>query len=372
VSALAAVQSGARATFDRAVFEGGQAVGVGVLAGSEVTVTDAVFRRTRRQIRAAPHGSRTITIQLGGRVVLRRVVVEDSEEFGIDVAGGALEATDLVIRDVRPASDARWGVGLVVWAGADAMISRSRIERTGFAGVIVDESTLEATDLVIAEPGAHPTADDRGGFGLVVQRRSTAAMERAEVVRARYAAIGVGFGGSVLDARDVLVHDTESGRGDGFGGGGLVQNASSSVRIENGVFERNRDATIIAWGADVRTELIRVRVSDTLPRSCATTTCVDHGAGTGIGAYLGAHVTATDFVIQRSSLCGVQIATDGAMDLARGRIEDNAFGACVQVDPYDLQRLSADVIYRGNGSNLESTSLPVPSVSEDPLDTPDR
>jgi hypothetical protein len=36
-----------------------------------------------------------------------------------------------------------------------------------------------------------------------------------------------------------------------------------------------------------------------------------------------------------------------------------AIGACVQVDGYDLTRLSDEVEFRDNESNLDTTSLPV-------------
>ena len=38
-------------------------------------------------------------------------------------------------------------------------------------------------------------------------------------------------------------------------------------------------------------------------------------------------------------------------------------GACVQVEGYEVQRLSDAVIYRDNGVNLEATDLPLPEPS---------
>ena len=46
------------------------------------------------------------------------------------------------------------------------------------------------------------------------------------------------------------------------------------------------------------------------------------------------------------------------LDLAEGVISGAAIGACVQSDGYDLGRLSVE--YRDNGTNLDTTELPVP------------
>ncbi len=49
------------------------------------------------------------------------------------------------------------------------------------------------------------------------------------------------------------------------------------------------------------------------------------------------------------------------MDLRAGLVSECAIGACVQVDDYDLGRLTEDVEYRDNETNLDVTRLPIPS-----------
>ena len=56
------------------------------------------------------------------------------------------------------------------------------------------------------------------------------------------------------------------------------------------------------------------------------------------------------------------VAYDGGLDLMSGEIRESTIGACVQVDDYDFSRLTTDVLYVDNGTNLETTSLPIPSV----------
>ena len=86
-----------------------------------------------------------------------------------------------------------------------------------------------------------------------------------------------------------------------------------------------------------------------------------------------------DFRVRGAETCGVFVSPDPTLaevgpvasappsvDLRNGVVEQSAIGACVQVDGYDLSRLNQGVEYRDNGTNLETTSLPVPGQVELP------
>ena len=49
-----------------------------------------------------------------------------------------------------------------------------------------------------------------------------------------------------------------------------------------------------------------------------------------------------------------------------GDVFGSAIGACVQVDGYDVDRLTNDVRYFDNETNLQATTLPVPEAIEVP------
>jgi hypothetical protein len=68
-------------------------------------------------------------------------------------------------------------------------------------------------------------------------------------------------------------------------------------------------------------------------------------------------------------MLSVLAGAETGMDLAVGEVVDCAIGACIQVEGYDVSRLSADVAYRDNVANLAATSLPIPQAAEglDPL-----
>ena len=65
--------------------------------------------------------------------------------------------------------------------------------------------------------------------------------------------------------------------------------------------------------------------------------------------------------------CGVlvaappELAGTASLDLSEGTVSSAEIGACVQVEGYDLGRLTSGVAYTDNLANLESTSLPVPA-----------
>jgi len=92
--------------------------------------------------------------------------------------------------------------------------------------------------------------------------------------------------------------------------------------------------------------------------------CVDCPIGAmtqGSGIVLGDYPTVAlrRFHLADSALCAVHFIS-GELDLGGGLVEANRIGLCVEEPDYDLSRLMNDVRYLDNGTNLETTSLPVP------------
>ncbi len=157
--------------------------------------------------------------------------------------------------------------------------------------------------------------------------------------------------------------DTRPAVADGFWGRGL-EAVGASVEIERALFESQHEvALIFSQGAAT---LRDVQVRGTLERGCADVACSDQPGGIGIGVYDDARVSVDGFTLDDIPLCGVQIARGGSLDLMHGSIRDVAVGACVQVDGYDVSRLSSDVRYDA-GTSIQSTSHYIPAV-DDPLE----
>jgi hypothetical protein len=75
---------------------------------------------------------------------------------------------------------------------------------------------------------------------------------------------------------------------------------------------------------------------------------------------MGGRIRARRFIFANNVLAGVQVAAGGQVDLDDGEIRGSPIGANVQDSGYDVSRLSRSVRYTDNGTNLDSTSLPVP------------
>ena len=121
-----------------------------------------------------------------------------------------------------------------------------------------------------------------------------------------------------------------------------------------------------AISSDTDVELSDVRVSRTTPVECGSDTCPELSAGTGLGAYAGAMLSVERFVIEEAALCGVHVALFGDLDLAGGIVSGCLIGACVQVEGYDIARLTGGVRYRDNRTQLDTTELPVPDPATFP------
>jgi len=128
--------------------------------------------------------------------------------------------------------------------------------------------------------------------------------------------------------------------------------------VTRALFERNREAAVVSYGAGTAVRLRDVQVLDTLERECAPG-CA--GSGSGLVALEGGSLEATGFEVRRSALAGIQLARGGTIDLHQGVVAENPVGANVQTEGFDVSRLQDAVVYRDNGRNLDSAMLFVPA-----------
>ena len=341
----------------RAVFEHNRDLGIVVDGTGTTVVEDTVVRDVAPEEVTGTRG-RGIEVAAGATLELRRVVVLDAHEIGVvSWLGGTLFASDLVVRATKPrASDGMMGPGFTV-GRATAECRRCTLEGNWGSGAVTQDADLVLEDAVILNTLADTTGSY--GRGLEVQFSGNVQMRRAAFEGNHEVGIFAGGEGLVVRVEDVSIRDTQSD-GAGFRGRAIETIVGATVEVTRGVFEANREVTLMATDAHLR--LADIRVSDTLPRSCAEDGSCEP-AGSGLGSYGSSTITAERFVIERASLCAVQLARGGAIDLSDGVVRESEFGACVQVDGYDLERLQEEVRYEDNGANLESTTLPVPDPS---------
>ena len=330
-------------------------------AGASLVLEDVVIRDTAPRDTDRTRG-RGLEVSAGATAELRRVLVEQSHEVGlwIHVANAEVTAETLVVRDttVRE-SDGLTGMGITVSETGYLGGSGISVSRSVGAGVILVQGTLSAQNLVIAE-----TDSERDGYfgrGLVVQEEGTVELGRVAVLDNRDVGIFAGGERVSLVVSDLLVSNTLGDRADGMHGRAIEVLELATVAVQRAIIEGNREVALAATTPGASLTATDIVVRGTLPRDCAATTGCEP-TGVGIGAYNGGVVDVSRFLLMGSNLCGAQVAASGSLDLADGAVTDNPIGACVQIDGYDIARLSRNVRYH-NDTDLSATTLPVPSAS---------
>jgi hypothetical protein len=352
----ALAREGARLDVTRSIFaannEGVTAVGDGTIAHLERVVIRGAYRGPMRA------GYSLLTGE-GARTEGARILIDDAHDSGILVDAATLSLSDVVIRDVSALESGEFeGVGIQV-GGGTADVTRTVIERTTVHGVFVGrESRATLTDLVVRDVRIRPR-DELFGRAIGVQAGSVVAVDRARFERASEVAILAVDPGTDVTLTDVVVRDTNGRPTTGDFGRGVVAQQGARVAGARVLVERSREAGILA-SLDATISLRDVVVSDTASNTCETGYCADTPFGYGVAGLSTGSVDLTGFVVRETEICGIFLAAGSNVVLADGEVRRAAIGACVQADGYDLARLTSGVAYRDNGTNLESTRLPVP------------
>jgi hypothetical protein len=161
---------------------------------------------------------------------------------------------------------------------------------------------------------------------------------------------------------DLLVEDTDSDVGGQYGRGLHVQGGGLAI-LTRAEFARARDVGVfVGSGSTVNADALRVEA--VAKRSCvAARTCDDVGGSSLVVVGAGSKAEVTGFSLARSEQCGVELALDGVATLSSGEIVGHVIGACVESANFDLSRLQTAVEYRDNQQKLDSSSLPLPTLT---------
>ena len=411
-------QDGATAELRQSAFLSTPDIGVQVLSGARVTVEDTVIAGTGEGFPGGAGDGIADSVAVfaagGADVTLRRVVIEDSYDEGIAAVGTdvTMRIESSVIRDHVPPEEGGRGGSALLAEAASVTLTKTVVSRTHDLAVVGEDGAhLVLTDVIIRDTrpdlagdiegrgfelhtessgevtrallagnletsmfleggsamledvtitGTRPAeGSGLGGRGLEVQDGAVVTIRRLHVIDNRDVGFFVGGAGAQVEAEDVTVEHTASDAARDNGIGLVVQDgafmAATRVRLAD-----NHSAALMTYYPGARVELREAEIADTLERECAADSCAGNGSGTGVVAVDSASALVEDFTIAGSALCGVLVANGGTADLARGEVRENLVGACVQTESFDFMRLSNDVRYVDNETNLDSTSLPVP------------
>jgi hypothetical protein len=245
-------------------------------------------------------------------------------------------------------------LGILAHERAAVVLDRVRLSTLNGlgAGAIQEGTTLTITDSWIRDPRI--ISETLRAQALELGLGASGSADRFLATGCRGACILVTDAATTLTLGDATITDVTEGL-DERNGRALQAQSGALVMGERVAVARAREVAMLVADAELR--VADLTITDTRETACAPT-C--DSAGIGLGAYIGGVATVTRFRIADNVLAGVQVAEDGAMDLADGVISGHLVGANVQVAGYDVARLSVRVRYESNGTNLDSTELPVP------------
>jgi len=356
------VYLGAELTLARSVVESNTQAGVRVNdPGSVVNVEDCVIRDTASRAEDGTDGQ-GLLVELNATANVQRTLLADNRTVGMHVRGqetdldALLHAEDVVVRDSQPDAMGRWGTGVEAWGTARLELIRAVVERNDNIGVAVDMGATAVIEDVWIRDTDHERVSGRFGQGALL---SGGAVQGTRIVIERSTSMGVLASGpqSEVTLQDLVIRDTRVDAAGAWGRGLHIQ-LGARLELRRALIERNVEAEISAGFAGTTLSASDVVLRATHPSACAT--CPSSIAGHGIVIMAEAAATLSGFSISESPLCGVLLADRAQVDLHHGEVSTSAVGACVQVDGFAAERLADDVIYRDNGTNLQSTSLPVP------------
>lgn len=381
-------------------------------AGSIISVDHFVGRDIREEA-SEPEFARGAYASAGARLELRRALFERNAEAGFAAEGAAtVLASDVVVRDNQGLPDGRYGMGMHGQGGATITLERGYFARNTSVGVSFTEpGVLTADDVVIRDTrlgtgccygrgvhvdgaatvvlrraksigntnagavfedvGTHVTVEDwtisgtlEGGpevnitgIGLIVHRGAAVTVDRAVIEDSRNGGVVVSRPETSLTARDLTIRRTRITDLSRIFGRGLQAQYGATVDLERTLIADTEGTGLFVAPEAASVVGRAIHIVSTSSR-CEGSECT---AGHGVVAYGDAYAMLTDFVVERSSTCGVLLAS-GAVDLADGEVRENAIGVCLQTTPFDVARLEQNVVFVGNETNLDSTTLPVPDA----------
>jgi hypothetical protein len=389
------VFDGASATLRRVLSEGNRVTALhawgSTAAGPapRLTLEDVVVRDTKAGIDTGIVGCALVA---AGEITGTRVLLEASTDAAVLVASDKpvakkrLELSDVAILDTRPRpKDSYRGAALVI-DGGEVTLRRALIEKARSHGIVAGLSVkgdpaprLTLEDLTIRD--ISPDASNgKYGRGLELQD-ATVTLRRAVLERCHDIAALLTTGGETPPAaeiEDLLIQDTGSSPKISFSGLGLVVQKGLSARVRRMTARRNHAVGLLAIQDSTKPEgkldLADIVLQETARSACAAIpegrpdSCVKGGvvSGGGTGLALIGNVSAAlgRFEIHGNALCGIQVVQGAGLSAHDGELHGNAIGVNTGAGVDLGQLLDPSVRLYDNDTNLDSSTLPLPTAAE--------
>lgn len=291
-----------------------------------------------------------------GTMRLERIRVERTAGAAlVATLGATLEAFDAWLAASGDGAGGL-GAGLAAESGARATLSRAVVEGAQSIGLytFAEGARLEATDVVVRDLRGR-ASDGVLGTGLHANRDATLVARRVVVEGARETAATVRGAGSTLELADTVVRRGLGRERDGSLGAAVVAEDSGIAMLER---VRIEDVRFAGLYARTRASIAALDVSlgTVAEAACAATSCPEASGGLGFAAYLdGASISARRFALESCALCGVLVGDGAGVDLAEGEVARAPVGVCLQANGDEVSRWTSSVRYVDVGVPLWAT-----------------
>jgi len=358
---------GGRLEATRLVVERAREVGIFLLGvGTSAVVADTTVVDTLA--RPTGEGGFGMDILAGAEMNASRVVLAGNRDIGLHVSGDGshMVAEDLVVRDTEPRGNRMGGRGVQVDSGAHFEGTRVVVSRNSLGGFLVAHPGSEADLAGILVRDTRPQPRDLAwGNGLQAQEGAQLRGNGIAILRSRLIGLGVAGEDTIVTVSDVLIRDTQPQESDRLYGLGVGVYLGAVLSVERLVVDRAFEIGALA-ASNGRLTLTDAVVTGIEPAACD---CALGTFGHALAA-AGGSISARRFSVHHTAGCGLFVgATLGypgvpELDAMDGVVEATSIGACIQVDGFDIERVSQNVIYRDNAVNLDTTMLPIPMPPE--------
>ncbi len=295
----------------------------------------------------------------------QRVAIDDAATAGVYASDPdtIVELTDLLVQRTRAAADGTAGNGVTLFDGASVTLSRVQLDDNRQVALAIGGAAVVTVTDLVARRTAPEDASSRYGRGIELARGARLTLDRGLVEACRSAGIFLADGAE-LDARHLVVRDTEPEALDLSAGVGIWAQDDARVVLADARIERSRFVGVAAVAATVTaTDLVVEGVSEA---ACAASACPYTG-GFGVAAHFGGSVALSRFVVRDAALCGVVVGANDpsrpstGMDLEDGVISVAPIGACVQAEGFDAERLHEVVAFEAVDVPLQATTYALPT-----------
>lgn len=351
------------------VIEGARAVAILGTGRATISLTDVVVRDTGPRMSDSTFG-RALSALGGTTVSATRFFAENNHDVGVfsEDDGSRVRLSHVLVRDMRSeAVDGSGGRCVVVQDEGAMSIDHGLFSRCRDIGVLVHGAgaVVESSDITVRDT-LDQEVEPAGGWGGGAQYGGSLILNRALIEGCSEIGLYAHGMDSVLKGDDIAIRDTASDTSEGIRGRGVSIQEGALGTFDRLLVEASREGGVMAMGAGTRIVANDLTVRDTSSAACVADGCDSNAAS--LSSYDGAEFEAARFHLEGAEICGLWLDQGAGLDLRQGVIRGNPIGACIIDEAFDIGRISDDVRYEENGTNLDAPALPVPSPVE-PLPT---